>query len=102
MRYHEVSFKKWMQPRIRQLREEGKYVYPVFDDGEGGWYIKHEGWTGNFLVTDEPLLPEDEEQLDYIEIEIALEDGYNDPEVSVPETNVDDECLDLRRELKNI
>ena len=72
MRYYFTDFFHWEQPRISQLRKEGKFVYSVIDD-EGIHYTIRRGGCCNrfaFLVTDEDIIPNDKDYIDDEEFEL--------------------------------
>ena len=58
MRYYFTDFYHWEQPRINQLRKEGKFVYSVIDTGGEDYEIVRKQCCNRFafLVTDEDIL----------------------------------------------
>ena len=57
MRYHMTDFFQYEQPKIDQLRAEGKFVYALVDTYGSSYVIKERAWCNRFgfLVTDEKL-----------------------------------------------
>lgn len=69
MRYYFTDFFNWEQPRIDELRAEGRFVYSVIDAEGEHYLIKRWGVCNRFafLVTDEDILPKSNDpSMDYI------------------------------------
>jgi hypothetical protein len=98
MRYYFTDFFSWEQPRINQLRKEGKFVYSVIDD-EGTHYLIARNQSVNrfgFLVTDENVIPVGEDYITDNEF-IAL-NGTEDKWVMNLRDDKAAECAALQRE----
>ena len=98
MRYYFTDFFSWEQPRINQLRKEGKFVYSVID-AEGTHYtIKRKGCCNRFafLITDKDVIPADRNSITDDEF-IAL-NGTEDKWVMNLRDDKAAECAALQRE----
>ena len=58
MKYYFTDFYHWEQPKIDQLRREGKFVYSVIDTGGEDFLIVRKQCCNRFafLITDEDIL----------------------------------------------
>ena len=78
MRYYFTDFFNWEQPKIDQLRKEGKYIYSVIDDEGEHYSIRRWGICNRFafLVTEVDIIPADEELItdeEFIALNLELE-----------------------------
>ena len=100
MRYYFTDFFLWEQPRIDQLRKEGKFVYSVIDDVGTHYFISRNGGCNRFgfLVTDVDVIPTDEDCITDDEF-IAL-NGEEDKWVMNLKDDKAAECAALQREIE--
>ena len=98
MRYYFTDFYNWEQPRIDQLRIEGKFVYSVIDAEGEHYLIKRWGVCNRFayLITDEDIIPESEDAITDEEF-LAL-NGTEDKWVMNLMNDMSAECAALQRE----
>ena len=98
MRYYFTDFYNWEQPRIDQLRIEGKFVYSVIDAEGEHYLIKRWGVCNRFayLITDEDIIPESEDMITDEEF-LAL-NGTEDKWVMNLMNDMSAECAALQRE----
>jgi len=100
MRYYFTDFYNWEQPKIDQLRKEGKYVYSVIDDEGEHYSIRRWGICNRFafLVTDVDIIPADEDSI--MDEEFFDIDGEEDEWVAIPFKDVSAECAAKRKEFE--
>lgn len=98
MRYYFTDFFNWEQPKIDQLCEEGKFVYPVIDVGGDDYVIRRWGYCNRFafLITDEDILKEGITEIDAAEF--AALNGEEDVCLVTPMKDVSAKCAALQRE----
>lgn len=91
MRYYFTNFYHWEQPKINQLRREGKFVYSVIDDEGSHYTIVRKGIVNRigFLITDEDILG-DKESID--DEELMGMNGTEDVCLSSPDKDVSAQC----------
>ena len=100
MRYYFTDFYNWEQPKIDQLRKEGKYVYSVIDDEGEHYFIRRWGICNRFafLVTDVDIIPADEDSI--MDEEFVALNGEEDEWVAIPFKDVSAECTAKRKEFE--
>ena len=91
MRYYFTHFYHWEQPKINQLRREGKFVYSVIDDEGSHYIIVRKGIVNRigFLITDEDILG-DKENID--DEEFMGLNGTEDVCLGSPDKDVSAQC----------
>lgn len=91
MRYYFTNFYHWEQPKINQLRREGKFVYSVIDDEGSHYIIARKGIVNRigFLITDEDILG-DKGSID--DEEFMGLNGTEDVCLSSPDKDVSAQC----------
>jgi len=97
MRYYFTDFYHWEQPKINQLRREGKFVYSVIDTGGEDYEIVRKQCCNRFafLVTDEDILADKDSITNE---EFALLGGVEDVCLNTPSKDVSAECARIRKE----
>lgn len=101
MRYYFTDFYHWEQPKIDQLRKEGKYVYSVIDEEGEHYSIARRGFCNriSFLITDADVIPEGGFEIS--DEEFWSLNGEEDVCLSTPLKDVSAECAAKRKEYES-